>query len=235
MLIRALIVVLSVLNLGVALWWLGRGEPPTPQAAEADTGVATLELLPPGPATADASQGVPSPAAAAMTPVTPPPGAGIAAEPASGHCLSLGPFVDRTRAEAAAARLAGAVTRPRLREVAAAPPADYRVWIAPAASHQDAQATAKRIVEAGFGDYYVISQGEGANAVALGQYRSREGAERRVAALKAAGFPATLMPGAEGAASWWIDVALAASSSADTLTQRSGAPQHQSLDCARLR
>lgn len=235
MLIRALIVVLSVLNLGVALWWLGRGEPPTPPAAEAETGVATLELLPPAPATSDASQGVPSPVAAVMTPVTTPPGGGIEAESLSGQCLSLGPFGDRTRAEAAAARLAGAVTHSRLREVAGAQPADYRVWIAPAATHQEAQATAKRIVEAGFGDYYVISQGEGANAVALGQYRNREGAERRVAALKAAGFPATLMPGADEAASWWIDAALAATAPASTLAQRSGATRQQSLDCARLR
>lgn len=235
MLIRALIVVLSILNLGVALWWLSRGEPPTPQAAEAETGVATLELLPPAPATLDASQRVPSPVAAVMAPVTTPTGAGIEGEPLSGQCLSLGPFVDRGLAEAAAARLAGAVTRSRLREVAGAQPADYRVWIAPAASHQDAQATAKRIVEAGFGDYYVISQGDGANAVALGQYRNREGAERRVAALKAAGFPATLMPGNDEAASWWIDAALAATSSAGTVAQRSGAPRQQSLDCARLR
>lgn len=233
MLIRALIVVLSVLNLGVALWWLGRGEPPTPQAAEVETGVATLELLPPAPATTDASQGVPPPVAVATMPVTTAPGGGIEAEPVSEHCLSLGPFADRSRAEAAAAGLAGTVTRSRLREVAA--PADYRVWIAPAATHQQAQATAKRIVEAGFGDYYVISQGDGANAVALGQYRNREGAERRVAALKAAGFPATLMPGADEAASWWIDAALAASSSSATVAQRSGAPRQQSLDCVRLR
>jgi len=45
MLTRALIVVLVILNLGVALWWLLRGEPVSaPPASPA--GVAQLEVLP---------------------------------------------------------------------------------------------------------------------------------------------------------------------------------------------
>jgi hypothetical protein len=81
----------------------------------------------------------------------------------------------------------------------------------------------------------VVSQGEEANAVALGQYRNREGAERRLATLVAAGFPARLAGGGnETPPTWWLDVASSSASPA-TLMQRAGAAQQQSLDCARLR
>ena len=112
----------------------------------------------------------------------------------------------------------------------------YRVLIAPAASREEAQATAKRIVEAGFSDYFIVSQGEEANAVALGQYRNREGAERRLATLTAAGFPAKLAAsGTEIAPSWWVDAATAGAATPASLKQRAAANQQQSLDCARLR
>lgn len=271
MLIRALIVVLAVLNLGVALWWMNGSESPPPPVAAGETGVATLEILPspasapapiaapvrtaalpasaPVPSSAEKSAAAVAPVAAPDKPVVPPvekpplvPAPAVAAKPEAKvetrpeQCVSLGPFADRASADAAMARVAAEVARPRVREVAGNQANSYRVWIPPAASREDAQAMTKRIVAAGFGDYYVISQGEEANAVALGQYRNREGAERRMAALKAAGFPVALVPsGSESAASWWIDAAVAASSSAGAVGSRSGAAKQQSLDCARLR
>ena len=72
--------------------------------------------------------------------------------------------------------------------------------------------------------------------MALGQYRNREGAERRMAALAAAGFPVRIVGnGVEAGASWWLDVAHAATVAADDLHRRSGAAQRQALECARLR
>ncbi|MEE7547344.1 SPOR domain-containing protein, partial [Xanthomonas sp. Kuri4-1] len=97
-----------------------------------------------------------------------------------------------------------------------------------------AEALIKRIVAAGFGDYYLVSQGDRDNTVALGQYRSREGAERRQAALVAAGFPAQLVPNPGSTPSrWWIDLATSAPSAAGRGDFR-GVPQ-RSLDCAALR
>jgi len=66
--------------------------------------------------------------------------------------------------------------------------------------------------------------------------RNREGAERRLATLTAAGFPAKLATsGTEVAASWWVDTATAGAATPASLQQRSAAAQQQSLDCARLR
>ncbi|HEL7630623.1 TPA: SPOR domain-containing protein, partial [Stenotrophomonas maltophilia] len=98
----------------------------------------------------------------------------------------------------------------------------------------EAQATVKRIVAAGLGDYYIISQGEDANAVALGQYRNREGAERRIAAVQAAGFQPRLVASGD-AGQWWVDGQLAGTAQPAQVQQRSGAARQQSLECARLR
>ncbi|MGV8959882.1 MAG: SPOR domain-containing protein [Stenotrophomonas sp.] len=249
MLTRALIVVLAILNVGVALWWMTRAEAPPAQAPQSEAGVAALQLLPSTPeaatevaAAALVAQPAPEKPAlvAAATAAVPQPKtpfqAVVQPAPAPEQCLSLGPFAERGVAQAALAQAGSALVRPRLREVAGSKASSYRVWIAPAASREAAQAMAKRIVDAGFSDYYIISQGDGANAVALGQYRNREGAERRLAALTAAGFPATLVTtGDDAAPSWWIDTAISATSSPAAAVQRSGAARQQSLDCARLR
>ncbi|MGY8563467.1 SPOR domain-containing protein [Paracidovorax citrulli] len=286
MLTRALIVVLAILNVGVALWWMLRGEPvPTPPA-EPPTGVARLQLLDtPNAATAaapsaaqtaaastalaDATPAPPKPAAqttpatAAPAPSTTPalstapapsnmsapstaavaPAVGRPTEPSPSpappaplQCISLGPFADRDSAMAAQGNAGTLLQRSRLREVAKpGASSTYRVMLPAAASREEAQATVKRIAAAGISDYYIMAQGEDANAIALGQYRNREGAERRMAALAAAGFSARLVGGAAGTAQWWVDAALAGQATPSAARQRSGAAQQRSLECAGLR
>ena len=152
------------------------------------------------------------------------------------QCLSLGPFADRAAAQAAQARAGALLRGARLREVADAGATRYRVVLPAAASREEAQATVKRIVAAGLSDYYIIAQGEETNAIALGQYRNREGADRRMAALSAAGFNARLVAsGGDGSAQWWLDATLAGQADPASARQRSGAAQQRSLDCARLR
>ncbi|WPU55717.1 SPOR domain-containing protein [Stenotrophomonas acidaminiphila] len=260
MLIRFLIVALAILNLGVALWWMTPRPAPATAPDVRETGVATLELVPmdavgagapavPAPtgaaATAAAATPAPTPATApdaarAAATATATPAAAVSAPPPSPsppqqQCASFGPFPSREQAQAAQAALRADLSRSQLREVQPKA-ASYRVLTAPAASREEAQAMARRIVEAGFSDYFIIAQGEDANAVALGQYRNREGAERRLATLVAAGFPARIVGnGVEAAASWWLDVAHADTASAADLHKRSGAAQRQALECARLR
>ena len=255
MLIRFLIVALAILNLGVALWWMTPRPAPAAAPDVRETGVATLELVPmdavdaaapavPAPtgaaATAAAATPAPTPATApdaarAAATATATPAAAVSAPPPQQQCASFGPFPSREQAQAAQAALRADLSRSQLREVQPKA-ASYRVLTAPAASREEAQAMARRIVEAGFSDYFIIAQGEDANAVALGQYRNREGAERRLATLVAAGFPARIVGnGVEAAASWWLDVAHADTASAADLHKRSGAAQRQALECARLR
>ncbi len=221
MLIRALIVLLVILNLGAAVWWLTRpAAAPAPEPA-LPPGVARLQLMeettaPPPPApTTDA------PVAAAATPAA---------------CFSLGPYTSEAAALQAQAATSDQLLRVRLREVPGTSASGYQVVMPPAASLEDAQATATRIGEAGFDDFLVVRQGEQANGIALGRYRSRDAAERRVAQLQAAGFDAALQPvGRAGPGLWWLDAGAAdgVDTAALARTASSGAPQ--SLECTALR
>ena len=284
MLTRALIVVLAVLNLGVACWWLLRDAPQKPAPPPQPAGVAELRWVPggadanaaaeataaaptaplmerepaaktavaatpapapavlakpeiPKPQTADATPVAaaakpatpPAPVPAPEKPVTPP----AAAEPP--RCVALGPFADRAAATGAQGKAGTLLSQVRLREQpAASGSARYRVMLPAAANRDEAQATVKRIVAAGLSDYYIISQGEEANAVALGQYRNREGAERRMAAVQAAGFQPRLVASGD-AGQWWLEGQLAAGTQPAQAQQRSGAAQSRSLECARVR
>ena len=108
--------------------------------------------------------------------------------------------------------------------------------IAPAASLEDAQATAARIGAAGFDDFLVVRQGEQANGIALGRYRSREAAERRLTQLQAAGFPAQMQTvGRAGPSLWWLDAGAAAGADLDALARLASSGAPQPLECAALR
>jgi cell division protein FtsN len=219
MLIRALIVLLVVLNLGAAAWWLGRPVPaPAPEPA-LPAGVARLQLV-------DEAAPAATPAAAAVT-----------ASPATvAVCFSLGPYTSQAAAAQAQAATAGQLLSVRVREVPGISASGYQVVIAPAASLEDAQATATRIGAAGFDDFLVVRQGEQANGIALGRYRSRDAAERRLTQLQAAGFDAQLQPvGRAGPGLWWLDAGAVdgADPAAIARAASSGAPQP--LECAALR
>ncbi|QJD69240.1 SPOR domain-containing protein [Xanthomonas campestris pv. badrii] len=281
MYVRALIVVLIVLNAGVALWWAMQPPPALPAAPPQPTGVARLEVLPmlatgaprpslasaaqpeagampasstpasataagaaaanaanPGAGTAPPPAGTPAPpvrdassvdaATAAATPASTVPAAPLAPE----RCASLGPYTARSDADAALTRLRGQVSRASVREDTDAGVSTFRVMLPNVGDRAAAQALVKRIAAAGIGDYYVIAQGEG-NTVALGQYQSRERAERRQASLVSAGFPAQLVPSGSGRSRWWLDVRSTLAAAA--LQGAAGATRQRSLDCAALR
>lgn len=245
MLIRALIVVLAILNAGVALWWLQQPAPsdaPVP-AMSPPEGVPVLQLwsevaeLAPPPTLAEEPSDVPSAGSAATTAVAaaaaPAPAAAVV-EPPAPVCISLGVFADRAQLDAAVAVAGPLLAESRARQLPASG-GTWRVMLPPAASREAAQAAVQRIVAAGFNDYFVISQGEQANAVALGQFRNRDGAQRRLDALKAAGFNATLVPSQVGEPGWWLDARLADGVSAQRVHSMTRAERVQSLPCARLR
>jgi len=283
MLVRALLVVLTILNLGVALWWATQPQTPAPAPLPAlPAGVATLQLVPasvaapqaasaapaastaappptahaaPAPAAdvpaasapaadAPAATAVPATAAPAPAAAAPPPpkapsvAAAAAAEPAAAApvCLSLGPYSDRAAAETAAAALGTAAPRPRLREVGDDAATSFRVLLPTIGGEDGVKAAVDRIVAAGIRDYYPIREGDAGNAIALGQYRSREGAERRKAELAKAGFNVDLIPsGGSGQSRWWLDLRADSAAQAAALRRRLGAPRQRVLDCATLR
>lgn len=240
MLIRALLVLLVVLNLGVAGWWISRPDVPPPAPPQQPQGVARLQLASEAPAPRAAVAATPGQAAAteassASVEAKPEVAAGAVAA-ASLQCFSLGPFADDATANAAIAALRADVARSRTREVKGASSGNYTVFLPPAEDRAAAQALAQRIAAAGFDDFLIVNEGELANGIALGLYRNRNGAERRQSALQAAGFPAQVRAaGEEGPSQWWADIATEQGMDAAQARAKAGAKQSQALDCAALR
>lgn len=224
---RALIVLLLVLNAGVAAWWAVRPVP-QPAAAAQPEGVARLQLLSEVPL-----QARPKPKAP-IAPQAPPVATTAPAAAAGAQCFSFGPYADAAAASAARTRLQPLVQRiaPRTQ---AAPARAWRVYLPRLPTLDAAQAMAQRIAVAGFSDYLVLREGAEANSIALGRYGSEGAARDRAATLVAAGFPARAEPLPDGAAATWLDVAVAAGSDVARVQSLASAPRRGPLDCARLR
>lgn len=159
-----------------------------------------------------------------------------AATAAVAQCFSVGPFRSDAEATSATSRIAAQATRVRARELPGQQASGYNVLLPPLSDREAAQALAQRIGAAGFDDYLVVNGGEQANGIALGRYRSREGAERRQSALKAAGFAAQVQAiGNEGPSQWWLDIVAAEGVAGSQLKGLAAAAQSRPLDCAPLR
>jgi len=223
MLTRALIVLLLMLNLGVALWWTMRAEPVAPAPAQPPAGIAHLQLLSEAP-----PRVAPAPIASEASAMTPPT---VAAKPI---CVAFGPFADAAALEAARVRLQAQTLRLRAREATTATATGWQVVLPPFADRAAAQAAAERIKAAGFEDYYVQPEGDNANGIALGRYGNEEAARRREAALQAAGFPAQARPLGAARSQRWIDAQLSATANVAAIAAAIGAAQSDGVDCATL-
>jgi hypothetical protein len=225
MLARALIVLLLVLNLGVATWWATR-QPPPPSVLAPPPGVARLQLLSEAPRKAVATPAATPPAMATPAATT------KASTPM--QCFSFGPFVDAATAATARARLRPLAMRIATREQSATTAHGWRVQMPPLASPEAAQAMAQRIAAADFSDFLIVRDGTEANAIALGRYGGEDSARRRADALVAAGFDARAEPLDDTKATTWLDVVAATGFNAAAAQVAAAAPQRRPLDCARL-
>ena len=226
---RALFVLLLVLNVGVAAWWATRAPPPAPAESPAPPGVARLQLAGEVPGSAAAAL-MPSTVAAPAVEATTAP---LAAPPAAPmQCFSFGPFSNDQAAVAAQARLQPLTRRIVVREQRRGPGRGWRVMLAPLPSAEQAAATAQRIAAAGFSDYFVVRDGDEANAIALGRYGNEAAARRRADALIAAGFLARAEP--LGGTITWLDVGAAPGFDPSAAQRLAVAPERRELDCAAL-
>ena len=187
MLIRALIVLLLVFNLGVALWWVARPSTPVAAPAEPASDVASLQLV------AEVRRD---------TAVAPPVVAAVAIE----QCVSFGPFADAAQLAEAQAKLQPQVVQLQPRRAYAGTPRSWKVFLPAFSSMEAAETAAARIAEAGFDDYFVVREGDDARTVALGLYRNEATARERIATLAASGFEAELAPLGAGPPRYWLDV-----------------------------
>lgn len=204
MLPRALLVLLAVMNLGVALWWVAHPEPPVAApAAATPAGVPELRLL-----SEDAIATVPS-------------------APAR-RCHRFGPYSDPAALEAARVAAGGFASGIEVVTVPGTAPDAWRV-AAPPPPGGDTAALATRIAAAGFEDYMIVAEGAEAGSIALGRFSTPEAAARRQEALRDAGFASQVHP--VGGNTDWLHLSLGEGQSPAEARVALAALQAQPVPC----
>lgn len=232
MTLRASLVLLVVLNLGVALWWGLRSDAPPASAEEAPSGIARLQLLserpdprPTAPAVAASTENSAAPAA---------PSAPPAATATPERCFSAGPFTDTAALDAARAALAPMSGRLRSREIRENGGRGWRVYLPAAADRATADASAQRLRAAGFNDLVVVGDGAEANSVALGRFSTEARARAHATALNAAGFAARAEALGETRSRYWLDL-VAGPGFDQNQARRAAGMAVRATDCATVR
>jgi type IV secretory pathway VirB10-like protein len=233
MTLRASLVLLVVLNLGVALWWALRSDAPPPAAEEASSGLARLQLLSERPELRPAPTPV-TVAASADTPAPPTPASQLPAPTAPERCFSAGPFADTAALDAARAALAPMASRVRSRELRENGGRGWRVYLPAAADRAAADANAQRLRAAGFTDLVVVGDGAEAHSVALGRFSTEARARAHAGALQAAGFAAKAEALGESRSRYWLDLVAGPTFDPNRARRAAGATL-RSADCAGLR
>lgn len=229
MTLRASLVLLVVLNLGVALWWGLRSDAPPAPAEEAPSGIARLQLLSERP---DSRPATPAATVAASPDASPavPPAAAATPE----RCYSAGPFADTAALDAARAALAPTASRLRSREIRENGGRGWRVYLPAAADRATADASAQRLRAAGFTDLVVVGDGTEANSVALGRFSTEARARAHAAALNAAGFAARAEALGESRSRYWLDL-VAGPGFDQNQARRAAGMAVRATDCATVR
>ncbi len=231
MTLRALIVLLAVLNLGVAAWWLLRTDAAPAPVENAPSGIARLQLVSERPGAR------PAPAVQNTAPALKPAAAATETQPpvAPERCISIGPFADAAALVTAETALRPSALRLRTRETREGGGRGWRVYLPAAADRDAANVTADKLKAAGFTDLLVVGDGAEANSIALGRFSGEPRAQQHAEALRAAGFAAKAEPLGEVRTSGWIDLAVAADFDLAAARRGSGATQSRTVDCATLR
>lgn len=231
MTLRTLIVLLAILNLGVAAWWLLRPNA-APAAEDAPSGIARLQLISersgpqPAPATLVAAATA-APAAAATT------AQALPTQPE--RCHSFGPFVDTQALAAAQTSLRSGTLRLHPRTASQDSGRGWRVFLPAAADRAAANATADKLKASGFSDLLIVADGAEANSIALGRFSGEARAQQHAEALRAAGFEAKAEPLGAVRSEGWLDIAVAADFDLAAALRASGAAQSRVIDCAGVR
>lgn len=194
--LRAAIVLLLCMNLGVGAWWTWHREAPPVRLPATESGIASLKLL--SEAEPRASAALPVEMDAAPEPLG-----------AATHCLSLGPFQTPADLRHAMNLLIPVVGRIQFRELPATAVRGYRVFLPAAGSREQALKTARDLAAKGISDYYVVTAGEQQNTVSLGVFHDLGNAKQRHDALAALGYNTIMEPRTEDVPQWWVDIATA--------------------------
>ena len=191
--LRLAVLILLLLNCAAAALVVWRLLAPRPLVAARLPGVPELHLL------RDAMPAVPASATAPRA---------TAVSPAA-QCLDLGPFTTQAEMHQAFAALAPRVPRIQYSVAESAVSRGWWVYLT-APSRAQALAQASTLAARGLHDYYVITAGDRQNSISLGLFQEPANAQRRLAQVRALGFPAQLRQRVEQVPQYHIEIQLPA-------------------------
>jgi len=195
MLLRALVLLLLVMNVGAAAWWVLGPPPRVPDALPAtQADVPSLVLL------SETDQAAASEVAEPSEPPQP-----IRVGEAS-ECLEIGPFLTQSDLRRALTALTPGAQRIQFREANALVQRGYRVFLPAPPSREAALAVARGLFGRGVRDYYVVTSGADENTISFGLYRNEANARQRLEQVVAFGVDAKLEPRSESIPQFWVDL-----------------------------
>lgn len=120
-------------------------------------------------------------------------------------CYSLGPFGAKPKAIAMVARFKQRGVKARLRNIRQTQVSAYWIYLPPYPSTAAAAAVTRKLAAKGYHHYYIVVAAPNTNAVSLGLFRERSGANRRLARLRSLGFHPRLQVRTAVKDLYWLD------------------------------
>lgn len=196
MLARALLLILLLMNLGVAAWWWLRTPAPAAREPATEPAIAALRLL----------SEVETAASGSDVPELAGPPDPVGGTPDQ-ECLQIGPFLTQADLRRAINALTPVVDRIQFRESRALANRGLWVFLPAQETREQALATARELSAKGLRDYYVVTAGDRENTISLGLFRDRPNAEARRNEVQALGFAPELQERREEIPNYWIELA----------------------------
>lgn len=121
-------------------------------------------------------------------------------------CYSFGPFPKSFLASKASVRLEEMGVKIDRRTVRDRQQVGYWIYLPPQASKQAAVRKTQELAAKKVDDFFIVLASKYQNAISLGVYKNRNGAERRLAELREKGFEALMEPRYQPINVYWLDV-----------------------------
>ena len=161
------------------------------------------EPAPPPPVPTHAASGRAAPPAASPAGLPRPVRVGAAP---TGVCYSFGPFPKSFLASKATVRLEEMGVKITRRGMRDRQQVGYWIYLPPQASKQAAVRKTQELAAKKVDDFFIVLASKYQNAISLGVYKNRNGAERRLAELREKGFEALMEPRYQPINVYWLDV-----------------------------
>ncbi len=121
------------------------------------------------------------------------------------HCYTLGPFLDRQIADVTAAEIKAIGFPVTQRSLVEREIKHYWIYLAPFKDDRAAQEASKKLAKNRVKDYFIVTAEENRNAISLGLFKRKGGAQRRARRISELGFQPEIEVRYRDRTYYWLD------------------------------